>query len=57
MTLEKDYTDISTVALEKLYKLRDVAKDHVRECFNEYEQANKRWTDIEIEIDKRRTNG
>lgn len=56
MTLEKDYSNLSDVNLEKLYKLRDVAKDHVRECFNEYEEANRRWIEIELEIDRKRCN-
>lgn len=54
MTLEKDYTNLNNVSLDKLYKLRDVAKDNVRSCFNDYEQANNRWLNIELEIDKRK---
>lgn len=55
--MNKDYTDLTAVSLDKLYKLRDVAKDHVRECFDEYEQANQRYKDVELEISKRKQNG
>jgi len=52
----KDYTDLTTVSLDKLYKLRDVAKDNVRDCFSEYEEANQRYINIELEISNRKNN-
>ncbi len=46
----KDYSDLSKVSLDKLYKLRDIAKDNCIEIQREYLEASNHLGLIEVEI-------
>lgn len=50
MTLEKDYTNLSEVPLDKLYKLRDKATDYMADKYKEYQDGVSRYQDIQLEI-------
>lgn len=54
MTQIEDFQDLSKVPLDKLYKLRDVATDNCIEVKREYQEAQARLTDIQIEIANRK---
>lgn len=51
----EDFQDLSKVPLDKLYKLRDVATDNCIEVRNEYQEAQARVAEIQMEITRRNT--
>lgn len=53
MTQIEDFADLSRVTIDKLYKLRDVATDNCIEIRKEYQEAQSRLADIQMEIARR----
>jgi hypothetical protein len=54
MLVIEDYTDLSKAPLDKLYKLRDVATDNCIEQKREYQEAQERLVEIQMEIANRK---
>lgn len=49
----KSWDDLSTISTDKLIKLRDVARDHLNETYNEYMDARNKSMAIQLELSKR----
>lgn len=51
----EDFTDLSKVSMEKLLKLRDVARDYYEDMQQAEVEAWNRLSDIEKELEERKS--